>query len=786
MTCARDAQCRGRPGRLSDRGVVLLVTGVSALFVALGGLPAWAQEGERILQVDVRGAQTVAKETILARVQTRPGMLYQDAVVSEDIRRLFALGYFTDVKADVERQPDGLLLVFVVAEKPTVSGVTIEGNRKFRIQKIQEFFGVAAGSLYEARAVKEGSDRIKAEYARKGYAEVEVVSRVEPQYGNKVAVFLLLDEGPRMRVRDILVEGNTAVPDRRVRKLLKTKPRRWLFLPGRYQEQVLEEDLERVRAFYRSQGYQDVAVTSEVLRDPGGKGVLVHLTIVEGLQHRVGQVALEGVSLFPEREVLRLIKLKPGAVYSIDGLHEDLRLVKEYYGDRGYIHMDVTPEPQLDPDTKRVNLTYPIEERELVHINRIAIRGNLKTKGAVVRRELRVYPGQAFDGAKIRKSTERLENLGIFEEVSIETEPTEDPQREDLVVNVKDAKTGSVSFGGGFSSVDRLVGLIEVAQRNFDWRNWPNFTGAGQDIRFRVEAGSVRRFFDVSFTEPWIFGFPVSFGFDVYNRTRLRERNVGLAVEEERRGGGLRLGREFFDRLKVFSSYQFYRTKISDVVSEASADLKAEEGTSNTSVGSLSVAHDTRNNQFDPTKGTYVFVTGDLAGGIFAADRDFYRIQTGASAYWPHLNGLVLEARARTGFVNEYGDASAVPIFERFFGGGAGTIRGYEERDVGPHDATSGDPIGGETIILGSLEEVITLVRDERSRPIIKASVFIDVGDVYQGMSNYAETLKTGVGVGSRITTPIGPLRLDLGFPMDEVAGEKRRPRFHFNISRGF
>ena len=155
MTCARDAQCRGRPGRLSDRGVVLLVTGVSALFVALGGLPAWAQEGERILQVDVRGAQTVAKETILARVQTRPGMLYQDAVVSEDIRRLFALGYFTDVKADVERQPDGLLLVFVVAEKPTVSGVTIEGNWKFRIQKIQEFFGVAAGSLYEARAVKE-------------------------------------------------------------------------------------------------------------------------------------------------------------------------------------------------------------------------------------------------------------------------------------------------------------------------------------------------------------------------------------------------------------------------------------------------------------------------------------------------------------------------------------------------------------------------------------------------------------------------------------------------------
>lgn len=745
-----------------------------------------AGEGERILELEVRGASTIAKETILAKVQTKPGFTYQDMMVSEDIRRLFALGYFTDVKADVEPLSGGIRLVFVVVEKPAISAIQFEGQRFLRKERLLQLFAVKSGELYDPRKVKEGIDLVKAEYARKGFSEAEIVSKAEINgKDNTATVYLVVDEGARMRIRGILVEGNQAFNDRRIRKVLKTKIRRW-FRSGAYNEQVVDEDLERVRAFYRKYGYQDADVTHTVYRDPAGRGLLLHLKITEGLQHRVGEVAIAGARLFPDKEILRVITLKPGSVYSQEAMQEDLRLIKQYYGDRGYIHAEVTPDPQLDSTNKRVNLTFRIQEYTLVTINRVDIQGNLRTKDIVVRREMRAYPGDRFDGAKIRKSIERLYNLGYFEEVTVDTQPTPSSDREDLILKVKEAKTGSFSFGGGFSSIDRLVGLVELEQRNFDWRNFPGFTGAGQDVRFKVEVGTVRRYFDLSFTEPWIFGYPVSLGLDVFNRTRLRSRNVGLAFEQESRGGGFRLGKEFFDQLNTSIGYQIFRTEISDVVDEASADLKAEQGVNTISEGSLQVAFDRRDNRLDTTKGFYAFASTDLAGGLFGADRDFYRLQAGASYYLPHFKRFVFESRIRTGWVNAYGDSKEVPVFERFFGGGSGTIRGYEERRVGPRDPSSNDPIGGETTLLMTAEEVMTLVKNEQGKPIIKGAVFIDVGDVWRRVADYGESLKVGAGVGTRLNTPIGPIRLDLGFPFSDVAGEKRKPRFHFNISRSF
>jgi len=473
-------------------------------------------------------------------------------------------------------------------------------------------------------------------------------------------------------------------------------------------------------------------------------------------------------------------------VYHHEALQEDLRIIKQYYGDRGYINAEATPDPQLDAATKRVKLTYHVAEHELVSVNRIAIRGNLHTKDVVARRELRIYPGDRFDGAKIRQSIDRLYNLGYFEEVNVDTEPTASPEKEDLIVQVKEAKTGSFSFGGGFSSVDRLVGLVELEQRNFDWRNVPRFTGAGQDLRLRMEVGTVRRYFDLSFTEPWVFNQPLSFGFDIFSRTRLRSRSLGLGFEEKRRGAGIRFGKEFLDQVRVNLGYQFFRTDISDVVEEASADLKAEQGRSDVSLGSLSVAWDGRDNRFEPTTGAYAFTSTDLAGGVLAGDRDFYRLQGGASHYWPQAKRFVFESSARAGIVKAYGDSGEVPIFERFFGGGSGTIRGFRERHVGPRDPNSNDPIGGEALFVGTIEEVMTIVRDERGRPILKGSVFYDVGNVWRRASEFADAFKSGTGVGMRVTTPIGPVRLDVGFPLSEIEGEKREPRFHFNISRSF
>jgi len=759
-----------------------LVVGLS-----LAAASAWAQEDRRVLEVDVKGTTTVAKETILAKVQTKPGHPYQEAAVSDDIRRIFALGYFTDVKADLEERPDGVRLVFIVKEKPTIAAIEIEGHHALTKSRLLELFAVTKGALYDPRKVKEGVDLIKAEYARRGFSDCEVVSRVDVhEAANTATVSLLIDEGARLRISQILVEGNQAFSDRRICKVLKTKRRKW-FLPGVYDAKVLEEDLERVRAFYRKDGYQDIRVSHEVYRDPAGRGLYIHLKVDEGLQHRVGQVALTGAVLFPEREIRRVLTLKPGGVYNEESLQEDRRLIKQYYGDRGYIHAQVDPDPQLDQATKRVNLTYRIAEGELVHINRIEIQGNLRTKDTVIRRELRVFPGDPFNGAKTRKSLDRLYNLGYFEEVTVETQPTQAPDTEDLIVKVKESKTGSFSIGGGFSSIDRLVGLIELEQRNFDWKNVPTFTGAGQDLRLRAEVGTVRRHFDLAFTEPWIFGRPVSFGIDAYNRTQLRSSNLGLAFEEERRGGGVRLGKEFADLVQVGLNYQLFRTRISNIVEEASADLKAEQGSNIVSVGGLSLAVDARDNRFDPTKGWFLFSSMDLAGGVFGFDKDFIRVEGGASAYVPHANRFVFESRIKAGVISAYGSSSEVPIFERFFGGGSGTIRGFRERRVGPRDPLSNDPIGGESTLVGTLEEVMTIVKDERGKSIFKGSVFLDVGDVWRRVNEFAGSFKVGTGVGARVNTPIGPLRVDLGFPVtEEDKGEKRKPRFHFNLSRSF
>ena len=759
----------------------------AAIGLGLAAQPARAaQDGPKVASVKVEGTRTVAEETCIARIQTRPGTVFLDSVVSEDIRRLYALGYFTDVRVETEPAAEGVKVVFIVKEKPTVGSIELDGWRRLRKDKLRELLSVKEGDLYDPRKLKDGLDKIKAEYRRKGYyqAEADVSASTDP-LTNSAAVVVVIDEGPRMRIRQIFVDGNLAFSDTRIRKLLKTKRTHW-WRTGVYNEQVLVEDEERIRAFYRTHGYQDVAAQHDVVTDPTGKGLIVRFHVVEGEQHRIGDLALEGMVLFPEPELRRLLKLKPGAVYSADALQEDLRAIKQYYGDRGYIHAEVVPETTLDQAAKRVDVTFRITEKQLVLVDRIDIRGNLRTKDTVVRRELRIQPGEPFDGTRIRRSIERLYNLGYFEEVNVETEPTKQPDREDLVVDVKEAKTGSFSFGGGFSSVDRLVGLVELEQRNFDIQNFPKFVGAGQDLRLRAEVGSVRRYFDLSFTEPWIFGKPISFGVDAFNRTRLRSQNLGLAYEEERRGGGLRLGKEFTEDLRLDLGYQLFRITVSDVVDDASADLKAEQGRNTVSVGGATLTWDTRDNRFDPTRGAVAFTSVDLAGGVFGGDKDFYRLQAGASGYLPHGKRYVLETRLRGGIVDSYGDSAEVPIFERFFAGGSNTIRGFRERRVGPRDARSNDPIGGEATLLATIEEVASLVQDERGKSILKGSLFYDVGNVWRRVSDFASSVESGVGVGMRVNTPIGPVRLDLGFPMTQLGDEKRRPRLHFNVSRSF
>jgi len=357
---------------------------------------------------------------------------------------------------------------------------------------------------------------------------------------------------------------------------------------------------------------------------------------------------------------------------------------------------------------------------------------------------------------------------------------------------VKESKTGSFSFGGGYSTVDQFVGFVEVEQKNFDWRNWPYFTGAGQDLKVRASIGNLSNGFDLSFTEPWLFNYPVSFGFDLYRRTHDRDTDTGYGYDEKVTGGDIRLGRELSEYLKGNIMYRLDEVDLSNP-STTDETLQEEMGKNLISTFSPSLTYDSRDNVFDTRKGNLVTASFDFAGGPLGGDKNFTKFFARASHYFPMPRNAVLEVRGRLGLAEPYGDTDRIPIYERFFAGGAYTIRGYEERKVGPVTASGHDPLGGASMVVGNIEYTYPLFS------FLKVAAFYDIGNVWEKVgdifsnrnANDVENsggLKSSVGLGLRIRTPIGPIMLDYGIPFDKEPGEdsKKSGQFHFSATNSF
>jgi outer membrane protein insertion porin family len=491
---------------------------------------------------------------------------------------------------------------------------------------------------------------------------------------------------------------------------------------------------------------------------------------------------LAGNSIIADKELTKGFKMKTGQPYNPDNLRADVISIQSLYFDKGYMSCYVKPNTVLDKDKKSIDITYDIMEGNLCYINEVKITGNTKTKDVVVRRELRFYPGDRFDGEKMRKSKQRLYDLGFFDEVVFDTEPTQYSDKRDVLVNVKEAKTGEFSFGGGYSSVDRLVGFVEIMQRNFDIKNFPTFTGAGQNLKVRAEIGSIRRDYIISFTEPWIFGYPYLFGFDAFNYERKKESGLGYGYDEARTGGDLRFGKEFTDYDRADVIYKLERVKIQNIASDATSALKDEEGKNTISSMGLTLTRDTTDSKFNPIKGYILTGAGEDAGGIFGGDKDFYKLTGLIDYFFNYQERLVIECKIQAGWVDKYDDSKSVPIYERFFAGGANTVRGYKERSIGPRDANTGDPIGGGSTLIGNIEATYPIIKN------FKLAIFYDVGNVWEKPDDIGNgDFKSAIGTGVRVKTPIGPVKVDMGYPLGRAhPGDKKKARFHFSMTRGF
>lgn len=739
--------------------------------------------GRKIVKaVEVRGNKTISIATILSRIKTRVGQEYLQTVISDDIKRLYNTGYFSDVSVDREDHEGGFKVIFYVEEKSIIENITFSKTRYYKSAFLTRKISSKKGKFLDTKTLKDDIKTIEDLYAKKGLTQVQVdVEKKIDALTNKVDLHFVIKEGSRVRIKAIKFDGNSTFSRRKLMRVIKSRYS-WLFNKGYFKADVLEEDIERLKSFYEKEGFIDIKVEEEI-EEINEAWRRIHFHIVEGKRYYVESIDLAGNKILSEAQILEAMKdIKVGQVFSREKLSVDISHIGALYFDEGYIFANVQESTSLNPDTGKVRVKLNITEGDLAYINRIKIQGNTRTRDIVIRRELKLYPGDKFDGAQLRRSKERLNNLGYFEDISYDIEDTDQPTKKDLIVQVKEAKTGSLSFGGGYSTIDQVVGFVEVEQRNFDFTNWPTFTGGGQDLLVRLETGSTRQNTRLSFTEPWLFDYPISFGFDAYSTERDRERDIGYAYDERRVGGDIRFGKRFTEFVGGSLTYTRENVKIGDFEDNVSADLLAEGGRNTVSSMSFNLHRDSRDSVFSPKKGLYLSGTTDVAGGLLGGDKDFYRLRTTSSYYVPFKFDSVFEFTLRTGIVDAYGDSTKVPIFERFFAGGARTIRGYNERKVGPLDTVTSDPIGGESMMVGNVEYTVPLIQ------FVKIAGFFDVGNVWPELKDFASgDYKSGTGFGLRVKTPIGPMNLDYGWPLNEEPGETDRSgKFYFSVSRGF
>jgi len=734
---------------------------------------------DMVTKVEIVGNDIISDSAVISKIKTRVNQEYNDNSINDDIKNLYSTGFFDDIKVEKKKDKKGVKVVFNLKEKPVIDRVIVNGTKKIHKKKIEALIDIEEGSFLDEYKIKEIENSIEELYRKKGFSAAKIVSQIKINEGNKAKITFEIDESGVIRVKKIIIRGNNAISTKKIKKLIRTKEKSF-FRKGIFKKEALEDDVLRIEDIYREKGFGEISI--DYALDYLNDNVYLTINVEEGARYFIGRIKIEGNDEILTKELRETITVKNGDVFVERKINESLNAIRGIYIDKGYIFAQFRPIVFLNPETEKIDITFNIIENDFAYVEKIEIRGNVKTKDKVIRRELRVYPGDKFEGEKIRKSRERLDNLGFFEEVRFDSEPGSEESFENLIVEVKESKTGYVSFGGGYSSIDQFTGFIELRQRNFDYKNWPSLTGDGQDLSLVASLGSVSEKYELSFTKPWIFDKPLSFGFDGYKKGHKRESDVGYGYDESIKGGAVRLGKEFNDELSASVGYRIEQVIIGDVDDSASAELKREEGTNDLSSLEFFLTYDSRNNVFVPSSGILLSNSLKVTGGLLGGDKDYFAYSLRLSKFYEFIKKSVLEIRFRGGFADSFENTTYIPIYSRFFAGGANSIRGYDERSIGPIDPITKDPIGGESMFATTIEYTYPLVK------ILKLAAFFDSGNVWAKGGDFLTTkLYSSVGLGVRVKTPMGPINLDYGIPLDIAPGETgKEGKFHFSISRGF
>ena len=713
---------------------------------------------EVIYRITLLGNVKVEEGVIRGAIKSREGGPFSAEQVREDLRSIFGLGYFSDVQVDIKSSPQGKEVIFIVVERPSIKEVLITGNQKLKLDDIKEKVTLTTRSILNLEKVKENSELIRKFYFSKGYYGVNVEQKVDYLETNEAVVTFKIVEGPKGHIKKITFKGNHKIKSSQLKKAMMTKQRSLFSLltgAGTLDEDILKNDLQLLNAYYHDYGYLEVKVSEPKidLHDP--KRIRIEIEIMEGPLYHLGSIDFKGDVLTTKEDLFKTIKTKRNDAYSNSAIRRDVNAITEKFANQGYANVEVSPESSVDAKNLLVNVIFDVEKKKRVSFEKIQVVGNTKTRDKVIRRELQVGEGELYSAAQLNESRDRLKRTGYFKEVDFTTSRGSTDEKMNLDVKVEEAPSSALSFGAGYSSIDKLVGTASISDRNL--------FGLGYSGALRFSLGFVTQDFRLSLTDPYFLGYRVSAGTDLYHEARDWD-----TYSDKITGGDIRFGKDLTKKIRMDWVYRLENVNVYNVSDAASIYVKDQAGKKTTSALGVSLTTDSRDDYYSPSRGARHSFTIENAGGFLGGDNYFVRVKGETSWFFPMPLDTVLNLRGKVGMMKPYGGRQ-IPIYEKFFVGGLYTIRGFEYGIAGPRDQNN-EALGSEKMAVFNSELIFPLSREMG----LRGAVFWDIG---KGFDNFSELtpLKTGVGVGIRWHSPFGPIHIDIGFNPLRKEGEKSR-----------
>jgi len=738
------------------------------LFSLLSVPSASAGQPEKIIikEVAIRGNRKIEESTIRYKMKTKVGEEFSVETLREDVKTLYATGYFDQVEVDAEGFEGGLRLTIWIKEKPYIKEIELQGNKAFDSKKILEKVDLPLGSIANPVILNQNAEKIRLFYEGEGYYQATVAPKVEPVSENEAKVVFSIQEGPEFEIDEIVFNGNQAFSDGKLKKQMKTKELLLFFFYGTLKTSELKADSDRIKAFYLNNGYLDVKIGEpqvEINRE--AKKIRISIDIQEGSQFRVGQMSMSGNTVFEAKDLLRDLSTKPGEVFSYEVLQRDLFHITDRYGERGHIFADVSPLTDLDREKLLVNIKLGVQEGKQIRLERLEISGNDRTRDNVIRREFRIGEGDIYDSRAVRRGKDALNYLGFFEELKVDTVPGSTEDQLILKLGVKERLTGTFSLGGGYGSVDGVMAMAQIAESNL--------FGRGIRVSLSGEVAQRRLRLNLHFFDPKVYDTDNSLGFNLYNQERDFDD-----WREGRVGGDVTYGRPIYWLFQGYLTYRYERLKIFDLSRDAPRNVREQRGESTISSLTFVLQRDLRDSAIDPSRGSRGLASAQYAGGFLGGDNHFMKYEGDFSYYHPLFWKVVGVVHGNIGFAEGLGDQE-LPVSERYFLGGPTTVRGYEFMDIGPVDE-NGEPYGGNKKLIFNVEIVFPLIEN------FKGVLFYDRGNAWaEGVDYSLSDMRQGAGVGLRFFSPLGPIRLEYGWKINPKKGESQG-EFHFSVGAFF